>query len=277
MNNAKNAPGKHYRKGISLIEAVKQFGDDAQAEAWFVARPWPDRIHCPYCDSDAITNRTSKRKTPEYHCNGCQSNFTVKTGTIMHDSKLTLSKRAMAFYLFSANLKGVSSMKLHRDLGITQKTAWHLEHRIRETWNDETEKMAGAAEVDETYIGGKEGNKHADKKLSAGRGTVGKTPVVGVRQRVTDRIATEVVESTSKPTLQDFVVRHTEPGTMVCTDEATSYVGIPRLHESVKHSANEYVRGMADGKRLTYASLIGPVETRQPRMLQETIDIRLAC
>ena len=245
MSSAKNAPGKHYRKGISLIDAVKQFGDEAQAEAWFVARRWPDGIHCPHCDSDAISPRTSKRQTPQYHCKSCKANFTVKTGTIMHDSKLSLSKWAIAFYLFSTNLKGVSSMKLHRDLGITQKAAWHLEHRIRETWNDETERMAGPVETDETYIGGLEKNKHESKKLKSGRGTVGKIPVVGVKDRATNQVKAQVVEHADKPTLQGFVHRNTEQDAQVYTDEATAYVGIRRSHEAVKHSVGEYVREMA--------------------------------
>ena len=191
----KSGPGKSYRKGISLIDAVQQFGDDEKAHAWFVARRWPDGVQCPHCEGFIITSRKSRRKTPQYHCNGCAANFTVKTGTIMHDSKLPLSKWALAFYLFATNLKGVSSMKLHRDLDITQKTAWYLAHRIRESWGEDEDKFAGAVEVDETFVGGKEGNKHADKKLRAGRGTIGKTPVAGIRDRATGRVNTEVVES----------------------------------------------------------------------------------
>ena len=243
MARSQNAPGKAYRKGISLVEAVHRFGDDTEAEKWFVSRRWPDGIRCPYCDSDAITDRKSRRKTPQYHCNGCQANFTVKTGTVMHDSRLPLGKWALAFYLFSTNLKGVSSMKLHRDLNITQKSAWYMAHRIRETWDDETERFAGPVEADETYVGGLEKNKHESKKLKAGRGAVGKTPVVGVKDRETNRVSTAVVESTDKATLQEFVHSRTEPDAQVYTDEARAYVGLRRPHEAVSHSAGEYVRG----------------------------------
>ena len=324
MTKEPKGPGKSYRKGISLIQALQQFGDDAQAEAWFVSRRWPTGIRCPKCDSDAISTRKGNRQTPQYHCKACTSNFTVKTGTIMHDSKLALSKWALAFYLFSTNLKGVSSMKLHRDLEITQKNAWHMAHRIRETWNDETERMAGPVEADESFFGGLEGNKHKSKRLNAGRGTVGKTPVAGLKDRSTNQVKAQVVEFTNAPTLQGFVRRNTEPTAQVYTDEASAYVGLPRLHEAVRHSVGEYVRDQAHtngiesfwsmlkrghngiyhhfspkhlgryvaefegrhnnrpldtseqmgkmaaamvGRRLTYANLIGPKETRQPRML----------
>ena len=239
-------PGKSYRKGITLMDAVKRFDTEEKAEAWFVEQRWPDGPVCPYegCESTRVTI-VANRKPQPYRCRECRKFFSIKTGTMMHSSNIELSKWAIAFYLHATSLKGVSSMKLHRDLGIGQKAAWYMGHRIRGMWGKEEDKFAGAVEADETYIGGKEGNKHEDKKLRAGRGTVGKAPVVGIRQRETGRIATEVVESTDKDTLQDFVLRHTIPGTTVYTDEASAYVGLPRPHEAVKHSANEYVRGMA--------------------------------
>ena len=245
MTSTTKAPGKHYRKGISLIQAVQEFGDDAKAEAWLVAQRWPDGIRCPFCDSEAVSPRKTTRKTPQYRCRSCRKDFTVKTGTIMQDSRLPVSKWALAYYLCTTNLKGVSSMKLHRDLDMTQKTAWYLAMRIRETLVDETQRMAGPVEADETYIGGKEGNKHESKKLKAGRGTVGKTAVAGLKDRPSNQVKAQVVGDTTAKTLQGFVHMNTDTEAQVYTDEARAYEGLNRPHEAVKHSAGEYVREMA--------------------------------
>ena len=207
-------PGKSYRRGITLLEAVRKFDSEDRAEAWFVGQRWPDGVVCPHCDGNRIS-RPANRKPMPFRCKDCRKHFSVTLGTLLHRSHIPLSKWAIAFYLYSTSLKGVSSMKLHRDLGITQKSAWFMAHRIRETWNDETEKFAGPVEVDETYIGGKEANKHESKKLRAGGGTIGKAAVVGMKDRASGQIAAEHVDGTDAPTLRSFIQEHTEPTAQV--------------------------------------------------------------
>ena len=164
----------------------------------------------------------------------------------MQGTKLGYQTWAIAIYLVTTNLKGVSSMKLHRDLEITQKSAWHLAHRLRKAFENGEPLFTGPVEADETYIGGKRKNMPKSKRAKlTGRGAVGKAIVVGTKDRETNRVAARVVENTEKPTLQGFVGQHTAPGATVYTDESKSYEGMDFDHEAVNHSAGEYVRGMA--------------------------------
>ena len=222
------------------------FPDEAAARKWFEDILWPDGTRvCPRCKS-SNTHECCHAKMP-YRCRDCRKYFSVKTGTVMANSPIPLLKWVYAIYLDTTSLKGVASMKLHRDLGITQKAAWFMLHRIREAFAAEGPKVTfeGPVEVDETYVGGKRRNMpNAKRKQLKGRGAVGKTAVVGVKDRQTKKVTAKVVTRTDGETLQEFVREHVKPGAKVYTDDAAAYDGLSDYaHGSVKHSVGEYVNG----------------------------------
>jgi len=247
---AKSAPGKHYRTGLSLMQIMDLFQNDREAEQWFEQSRWHDGISCPKCGShDIYTRPEEKRRNQPHRCRSCKSDFSVKTDTLMHKSNIGYRAWAVGLYLMTTNLKGVSSMKIHRDLGITQKSAWMMMHKIRETFDDESGiSFNGPVEVDETFMGGKRKNMSNAKRKElkdTGRGAVGKTAVVGMKDRETNEVTASVVADTNADTLQDFVTENTDKDAMVYTDGATAYDGIKRPHKTVNHSVSKYVNGMA--------------------------------
>ena len=243
----KKAPGKAHREGLTLVELFHRFPDDATAKRWFTETRWPDGPHCPHCGSLNVLSG-AKHPTMPYRCREreCRKRFSVRSGTVMQDSNLGFQIWAIAIYLSLTSLKSISSMKLHRDLGVTQKTAWHLAHRLRAAYEADEGEFTGPVEADETYIGGKRKNMHASRRRELkGRGAVGKTAVADVKDRETKQIRARVIESTDAATLQGFVGEHAAEGATVYTDEARAYQGMTYTHEAVAHGVGEYVRGMA--------------------------------
>ena len=245
MKPAQRGPGKADRKGISLLQLVEMFPDEEAATKWFELIFWGDDRWCGHCRSNNTRDVPNTKPMP-YWCTDCRSYFSVRTGTVLQCTRVPLRKWAFAIYLYVTNLKGISSMRLHREIDVSQKTAWYMLHRIRDSWgNTGIDDVLGPLEADETFVGGLERNKHASKRLRKGRGTVGKAPVVGIKSRATNRVVAQVVPDTTTATLCDFIDNQTDVGATVYTDEASAYERLGSLyeHETVRHSTGEYVVG----------------------------------
>ena len=226
---------------MSTFELFSKYPDAESARVYFESRRWQGRVTCPLCKgSDHITTRRGKQ-LGYYRCRNCQKEFTVRTGTIFERSHVPLHKWLYAMYLVVTARKGISSLQLSKEIGVTQKTAWFMLGRLREACGSNAQLLKGIVEVDETFIGGKERNKHRDKKANLGRGAVGKQAVIGLRERGGKAIA-KPVPNTKKATLHGEIKRHVVPGSAVHTDEHGAYRGLQGYaHGSVNHGAGEYV------------------------------------
>lgn len=230
------------RQFESLYEMMQVFGDEQSCIDHLRAIRWKDGAFCPHCGATKVYHFKDGR---QHKCGECRMRFSIRVGTIFEDSKLPLRKWFVAIFLITSHKKGIASTQLAKDLGTTQKTAWFVLHRLRHAARTKSfdRPLDGTVEVDETYVGGKERNKHEWQRTGDTRGGKGKAAVVGTLERGGE-LRVKKVDRIDGQTLQSEIERNVARGAVVMTDEHRGYSGVegPFNHYTVNHSAGEYVK-----------------------------------
>lgn len=226
----------------SLFALVKAIPDEQAAIDHFTAIRWRNGEFCPLCGTTNIYHFSDNRT---HKCGSCRKRFSIKVGTIFHGSKIPLQKWFMAIWMLTSHKKGIASTTLANDIDVTQKTAWFMLHRLRHaaTTDSFNEPLDGMVEADETFIGGKERNKHRSKRTGGKQGGAGKEVVFGMLDRDGD-LRTVHTDNQRAYNVQGIIGRNVEKGSVMLTDEHPSFVGLAQdyIHHTVNHSAGEYVR-----------------------------------
>lgn len=227
------------RSTISTFQLFAKYPDVESARKYLEGRLWPKGVTCPKCRG---MERITTRKGGYYRCNVCELDFTVRTGTIFERSHVPLHKWLYAMYLLVTARKGISSLQLGKEIGITQKSAWFVLQRLREACGNETAMLKGVVEADETFIGGKEANKHMHQRIRGDAETPRKTPIIGMREKG-GRTKAVVADTVGKFAILDAIQTNVEKGSTIHTDEYRGYNDLPKLgygHKTINHNLSRY-------------------------------------